>query len=69
MALAEMGFLSFNAAKETGEIGGIVFFINAFILWNDEAVVHYTRPLTCGIPRPTQTQASRCGTPSLWLRF
>jgi hypothetical protein len=45
------------------------FFFNAFILWNNEAVVHYTWPLTCGIPRPTRTQASRCGTPSLWLLF
>jgi hypothetical protein len=25
--------------------------------------------LTCGIPRPTRTQASRCGTPLLWLLF
>jgi hypothetical protein len=41
------------------------WFFNTFILWNNEAVVHYTWPLTCGIPRPTRTQASRCGTPSL----
>jgi hypothetical protein len=44
-------------------------FYNAFILWINEAVVHYTWPLTCGIPRPMRTQASRCGTPSLWLLF
>jgi hypothetical protein len=44
-------------------------FFNAFILWNNEAVVPYTWPLTCGIPRPMWTQASRCGTPSLWLLF
>jgi hypothetical protein len=46
----------------------VLFFL--FLLWNNEAVVHVlVCSLTCGIPRPTRTQALRCGTPSLRLLF
>jgi hypothetical protein len=39
-------------------------FFNAFIPWSITTKLWLLQPLTCGIPRPSQTQATMCGPPS-----
>jgi hypothetical protein len=44
--------------KRGRENGWFFLLFDAFFLWNNKAVVVYT--VVTGIPRPTQTQATRC---------
>jgi hypothetical protein len=49
--------------------GYFYFFLNAFILWNNSGCDKLTKTLPCGIPRPTRTQATRCGNIFAFLCF